>query len=116
MLRYQAGNHDFKGLIQYVENRTTNAFLQYSAGSYYFDSIADFQNQQASKFDYQNALTLNPNDTSASFKYGVYTFGLQDDWRLNDQLRVTLGLRYDEDQSYNAIRENQNFINRYELR
>ena len=112
LMRYQAGNHDFKGLIQYVENRTTNAFLQYSAGAYYFDSIADFQAQTASKFDYQNALTLNPNDTSASFKYGVYTFGLQDDWRISDPLRVTLGLRYDMDESYNSIRENQNFINR----
>ena len=112
LMRYQAGNHDFKGLIQYVENRTTNAFLQYSAGGYYFDSLADFQNQTASKFDYQNALTLNPNDTSANFKYGVYTFGLQDDWKLSDPLRVTLGLRYDMDESYNAVRENQNFINR----
>lgn len=113
LMRYQAGNHDFKGLVQYVENRTTNAFLQYSAGSYYFDSLADFQNQTASQFDYQNALTLNPNDTSASFKYGVYTLGLQDDWKINQDLRVTLGLRYDLDQGYNAIRENQNFINRY---
>ncbi len=113
LMRYQAGNHDFKGLIQYVENRTTNAFLQYSAGSYYFDSITDFQNQQASRFDYQNALTLNPNDTSASFKYGVYTFGLQDDWKVNDTLRVTAGLRYDLDQGYNPIRINQNFVNRY---
>ena len=113
LMRYQAGNHDFKGLIQYVENRTTNAFLQYSAGGYYFDSLADFQSQTASQFDYQNALTLNPNDTSASFKYGVYTFGLQDDWKISQELRVTLGLRYDLDQSYNPIRINQNFVNRY---
>ena len=112
LMRYQAGNHDFKGLIQYVENRTTNAFLQYSAGGYYFDSLADFQNRTASQFDYQNALTLNPNDTSASFKYGVYTFGLQDDWRINDALRVTLGARYDLDEGYNPIRENRNFVNR----
>lgn len=113
LMRYQAGNHDLKGLIQYVENRTTNAFLQYSAGGYYFDSIADFQNRTASKFDYQNALTLNPNDTSANFKYGVYTFGLQDDWKISSALRVTLGLRYDLDQSYNPIPINRNFVNRY---
>lgn len=112
LLRYQAGNHDFKGLIQYVENRTTNAFLQNSAGSYYFDSIADFQARNASSLTYQNALTLDPNDTAANFKYGVYTFGLQDDWRISDPLRVTLGLRYDLDEGYNAITPNQNFINR----
>ncbi|WP_339528101.1 hypothetical protein, partial [Pseudomonas sp. EL_65y_Pfl2_R96] len=38
LLRFKAGQHDFKGLFEYAENRTTNAFLQYSAGSYYFDS------------------------------------------------------------------------------
>ncbi|MBV8970931.1 MAG: TonB-dependent receptor, partial [Sphingomonadaceae bacterium] len=113
LLRYKAGNHDFKGLVEYVENRTTNAFLQYSAGSYYFDSLADFQNRTASQFDYQNALTLNPNDTAANFRYGVYTFGLQDDWKVSNALAVTLGLRYDLYSGYNAVRLNQNFINRY---
>ncbi len=112
LMRYQAGNHNFKGLIQYVENRTTNAFLQYSAGAYYFDSIQDFQNQNASQFDYQNALTLNPNSTTANFKYGVYTFGLQDDWTLTPTLRVTGGVRADLYQSHDPIIPNQNFINR----
>ena len=112
LMRYKAGNHDFKALLQYVENRTTNAFLQYSAGGYYFDSLADFRNQSASAFDYQNALTLNPDDTSASFKYGTWTAGLQDDWKISDALRVTAGLRYDMDQNFNAIRFNQNFFNR----
>lgn len=113
LLRYQAGNHAFKGLFQYVENRTTNAFLQYSAGAYYFDSIADLQNRNASQFDYQNALTLNPNDTSASFKYGVYSFGLQDDWAVTPELKLQIGARYDLYGSRSPIIGNQNFVNRY---
>ncbi len=112
LIRYQAGNHAFKGLVQYVENRTTNAFLQYSAGAYYFDSIADFQAKNASQFDYQNALNLDPNSTSASFKYGTYTFGLQDDWKISPDLRVTYGARVDLDEAYNPITVNQNFVNR----
>ncbi len=112
LMRYQAGQHDFKGLIEYVENRTTNAFLQNSAGSYYFNSLADYQAGNASQLVYQNALTLNPNDTAANFKYGVYTFGLQDDWKISDPLRVTLGLRYDLDEGYNSIKPNANFIAR----
>ena len=40
LLRYQAGNHAFKALGQYVKTRINNAFVQYSAGAYYFDSIA----------------------------------------------------------------------------
>ena len=112
LLRYQAGNHAFKALTQYVENRTTNAFLQYSAGAYYFDSIADLQSQNASQFDYQNALNLNPNSTSASFKYGTYTFGLQDDWTISRALRVTYGARVDLDEAYDPIKVNDNFVNR----
>jgi len=113
LLRYQAGNHAFKGLIEYAENRTTNAFLPDNAGTYYFDSIADFKAQNASQFFYGNATTLNASDTFSNFKYGQYTFGLQDDWKISDVLRVTAGLRYDLDQNYNAIRVNQNFVNRY---
>ena len=113
LVRYKAGKHDFKALLQYVENRTTNAFLQYSAGSYYFDSIADLQAQRASAFDYQQALSLDPNSTSANFKYGTYTAGLQDDWTISDTLRLTVGARYDLLASRDPITVNQNFVNRY---
>ncbi|UAJ09229.1 TonB-dependent receptor [Glacieibacterium megasporae] len=113
LMRYQAGNHAFKALIEYVENRDIDDFLQYSAGAYYFDSIADFQNKNASQFDYQNGLNLDPSSTSAKFKYGTYTFGLQDDWAINNTLRVTYGARVDLDESYSAVKVNQNFVNRY---
>ncbi|MFA6607316.1 MAG: TonB-dependent receptor, partial [Sphingomonas sp.] len=113
LVRFKAGQHDFKALFEYAENRTTNAFLQYSAGAYYFDSLADFQNRNASSFDYQNALTLNPNDTTSNFKYGVYTFGLQDDWNITPELRVTYGARYDLYGSRDQVINNPNFFNRY---
>lgn len=113
LMRLKAGSHDFKGLFEYAENRTTNAFLQYSAGSYYFDSLADFQSRKASSFDYQNALTLNPDDTTANFKYGVYTFGLQDDWSVTPDLRITYGARFDLYGSRSQVINNPNFYNRY---
>ncbi|WP_010185318.1 TonB-dependent receptor [Sphingomonas sp. PAMC 26605] len=113
LLRLKAGQHDFKGLFEYAENRTTNAFLQYSAGSYYFDSLADFQAKNASSFDYQNALTLNPNDTTSNFKYGVYSFALQDDWTISPELRITYGARYDLYGSRSPVINNPNFYNRY---
>ncbi len=112
ILRYQAGQHAFKSLFQYVENRTVNAFLQYSAGAYYFDSIADFQNRSASQFDYQNALNLDPNSTQANFRYGTYTAGIQDDWTISPTLRVTGGVRVDLYDNYTPIQTNTNFIAR----
>ena len=110
--RYKAGNHSFKALFEYTENRTTNAFLQYSAGSYYFDSIADFQTRNASRLQYQNALTLDPNSTTANFKYGQYTVGLQDDWTISPALRVTVGARYDLFASSDPIAVNSFFVAR----
>ncbi len=112
LARFQAGNHAFKALLQYVENRTNDGFLQYSAGAYYFDSIQDLQNRTASQFDYQNALTLDPSITNANFRYGVYTAGLQDDWTISPTLRVTAGIRADLYDNYTQILVNQNFINR----
>ncbi|OYY89892.1 MAG: TonB-dependent receptor [Sphingomonas sp. 28-66-16] len=113
LARFKAGQHDFKALFQYVENRTTNAFLQRSAGAYYFDSIADLQNRTASQFDYANALTLNPDDTTASFKYGTWSIGLQDDWQIMPNLRLTYGARYDLYASSSAVGLNTDFVNRY---
>lgn len=113
LARYKVGNHDFKALFEYAENRTTNAFLQYSAGSYYFDSLADLQNRTASQFDYQNALTLNPDDTTANFKYGEYSFGLQDDWAISPVFALTYGARFNLYSSDSPVLANQNFINRY---
>ncbi len=113
LMRLKAGDHDLKGLFEYVENRTTNAFLQYSAGSYYFDSLADFQARNASQFDYQNALTLDPNSTTSNFKYGTYSFGLQDDWAITPELRLTYGVREDLYGSQSSVIFNPNFYNRY---
>ncbi|QDZ06443.1 TonB-dependent receptor [Sphingomonas panacisoli] len=93
--RYTTGGHEFKLLFEMSENRTFNLFQQYVTGAYYFDSIADFQNRSASTFDYANAVSLNTPDVAANFKYTQYTFGLQDDWKVNDTLTVTYGVRYD---------------------
>ncbi len=93
--RYTTGGHEFKLLFEMSENRTYNLFQQYVTGSYYFDSLADFQNRSAASFDYANAVSLNTPDVAANFKYTQYTFGLQDDWKVNGQLTVTYGVRYD---------------------
>jgi hypothetical protein len=93
--RYTTGGHEFKLLFEMSENRTYNLFQQFVTGSYYFDSLADFQNRSASTFDYANAVSLNTQDVAANFKYTQYTFGLQDDWKVTDTLTVTYGARYD---------------------
>ncbi|MEH3102120.1 TonB-dependent receptor [Sphingomonas adhaesiva] len=110
---YTAGQHTIKMLAEVNANRTYNFFLQRSRGAYYFDSIADFQNRSASQLDYANAVSLNLPDVAADFKYQQYTFGLQDEWTINDQLTLTYGARYDLYAMRSPIAQNNAFLNRY---
>lgn len=111
--RFQARGHDIKLLAEVNANRTYNYFLQRATGAYYFDSIADFQNRNASTFDFANAVSLNPQDVAANFKYQQYTFGLQDDWSLTDTLTLTLGARYDLYAMRSPVAQNDSFFARY---
>ena len=112
--RIKLDDHDIRVFAEFSQSRTFNAFLQRSAGDYYFDSIADFQAGNAQRLRYQNdVLTLNPNDAAARFTYQAYTFGIQDNWRVSDKLTVNYGLRYDLYGGNSRAVLNQNFVNRY---
>jgi hypothetical protein len=93
--RITLGDHRIKvlGEFQYVKNY--DLFVNGSKGSYYFDSIADFQSGNAQSFSYTNAPSLDPNDAAARFNYQTYTFGIQDDWHVSSNLNVSYGARYD---------------------
>ncbi|WP_066726451.1 TonB-dependent receptor [Sphingomonas pituitosa] len=91
--RYQTGNHEIRALIDVTQNRTFNNFVQNSLGSWYFDSIADFQARRANSVTYAGVLG-GGNSAAADFHYTAYTLGAQDDWQVTDALRVTAGVRY----------------------
>ena len=111
--RYVDGGHDVKLLAEVNANRTFNYFLQRVNGAYYFDSIADFQNRQASQFDYANAVSLTPTDAAADFRYQQYTFGAQDTWSITDRLKLIYGARYDLYAQRSPVAANQSFDDRY---
>ncbi len=92
--RVSLGSHVIKGLIGFTQNKTFNLFLQRGLGDYYFNSIVDFENGLANRLRYQAAVpSLDPNDAAATFRTRNITFGLQDDWDVNDELQVTGGVR-----------------------
>ncbi|MEG3163006.1 carboxypeptidase regulatory-like domain-containing protein [Sphingomonas sp. PB2P19] len=113
LARYTAGDHEVRLFGEYMENRTSNNFLQYSAGGYIFDSVADFQAGNANQLIYGATLNGQPDGASAEFKYGQFTFGLQDDWRINDKLTLTYGIRYDLYGMRDAPTLNTFFLGRY---
>lgn len=113
LARYQAGDHEFRALAEYNENRTFNLFVQNANGAYYFDSIADFQAGNASGYNLQVPINGDINSVGADFKYGQYTLGLEDNWQVTDRLSVTLGVRYDLYGMRSAVPFNAAFFARY---
>lgn len=112
--RLHLGDHNIRQLIDVTSVNIFNEFVNNALGTYYFDSIADFAAGNAQQLSYQNAVpSLDPVDAAARFSYQTYTFGLQDDWRVNGKLNVTYGVRYDLFGGSSRPASNANFLARY---
>jgi hypothetical protein len=112
--RFKAGRHDIRAFVEYQDTHIFNAFLQRSAGDYYFDSFDDLRAGNAQRYQYGNAVpSLDPNDAAARFGYQLYTFGAQDNFRLSESLLLAFGVRYDVYGGSDNAAVNPNFINRY---
>ena len=121
LTRFNLGDHTVRLLSEYENSNNYDLFLAGSGGptvspgpygAYYFDTIYAFQNKTAQAFGYTNSTTGVQNDASAAFTYKTGTFGIQDDWRVNSQLHVTAGLRYDLYGGSDRPLFNQNFLAR----
>jgi hypothetical protein len=112
--RLTMDDHDLRIFGEFSDTEIFNIFVQNTSGNYYFDSIADLQSGVASRLRYTNAVpSLDPADGAAIFKYQSYTFGVQDNWRVNDMLTVSYGARYDMYGGNSRPALNQAFSARY---
>jgi hypothetical protein len=118
--RLTRGDHDLRIFAEGQHVDVLNAFVSVSnpragtAGTYYFDSIADFRAGNAQRFGYTNAVpSLNPDDASAVFSYMQYAFGIQDTWSITPTLNFSYGARYDLYGSDSRPRGNPAFLSRY---
>ncbi len=89
-----AGNHTFKGGLDYNHDNILNFFPGNFSGSYTFTSIANFNQGIASRFVQAfpgpgtTGATTNPNLTD-------YAAFAQDEWRITPTLTLDAGIRYD---------------------
>ena len=111
--RYAVGEHNIRLLVELNHTKSFNLFVNGSRGTYYFDSIADFQAGNAQTFSYTNSPTLDPNNGAANFQYTSYTLGLQDSWRFSNTLNISYGARYDLFGGHSFPALNPIFVNRY---
>ncbi len=111
--RLNRDNHNVRLFFDFQDTKIFNAFLQRSAGDYYFDSMQDFIDGNAQRLRYQNAVpSLDPNDAAANFRYQSYAFGLQDTWTVNDVLTLNYGVRFDMYGGHSRPALNQSFVGR----
>lgn len=94
--RIELGDHSLRLMGGYTNVHVYNLFLQRSLGDFYFDSLADFAAGNANQLRYANAVPSNdPNNAAAQFSTKNWTFGIQDEYQVTDNLSMTIGLRYD---------------------
>jgi hypothetical protein len=128
-----AGSHSFKMGVEINRADIFNLFVQNATGTLVFRSAADLEAGLLSNGTGNNTTTTFPNqvvsgqtegafgnfsrtgdvtDAAAQFDRTIYSFYLQDEWRLSDQLNVVLGVRTDLF-SGDAPDPNPNFLARY---
>ncbi len=92
---YLTGDHAISFGWEYEQVDVFNIFMQHALGSWYFDSIDDFEAGVADWFEYQNNPSLNTQDAAASFTLNTHTLYVEDSWDVTDSFNLTYGLRYE---------------------
>ncbi len=110
--RYTLGDHNFKFGYQGTHKDVYNVFIGGARGTYYFDSIADFNAGRANRFQYTNSVTGNPSDAAALFDYWVHSGFAQDTLQVTDTIKVTAGARFDYITLKQKVGANPNFLAR----
>ena len=112
---YLYNDHTFTFGYEYESYDVFNLFIQESQGEHRFSSIDDFENGIVNRLIYENAAgTNNPDDGAGQFKYAVNTVYGQDEYYFIDQdLTLTVGLRYDWYTTSDEPRLNQSFQDTY---
>ena len=111
--RYRLGDHQLKAGLQWQERDIFNLFVPNSDGTYYFDSVADFQAGRANRLQYTNNPSGDPNKAAAEYTYQILSGYLQDTWSVTDDFRVSGGLRVESYTVDGAPAANANFTSRY---
>ncbi|HET7359949.1 MAG TPA: carboxypeptidase regulatory-like domain-containing protein [Rhodanobacteraceae bacterium] len=89
-----AGDHTFKGGIDYEGNDIYNLFGRTEFGNYTFYGIDNFANGIYGSYNlYQPGAGYTIDDVAAKWKLKQYAFFLQDTWQATDNLSLQFGVR-----------------------
>ncbi|WP_067658057.1 TonB-dependent receptor [Ferrimonas marina] len=110
---YLLGDHQIGFGWQYNDLDVFNLFVESSLGTWEFDSIDDFANGEAARFNYRNAYTNVPADAAADYNTQTNAFFLEDVWTVTPDIELMAGVRYERFDSSDKPTLNDNFVQRY---
>jgi hypothetical protein len=95
-IKYSSGINNYTLGLSYEKNQTKNGFMRFGTGFYVFDSWDDFTNGGLPSA-YGITFSNTPGYAQAfpSFKFDQYSFYLQDEVKLGNNLTLTGGVRFD---------------------
>ena len=108
---YYMGKHTIMAGISFEHQMADNMYMRNGTGYYRYESMSDFLNGSSPSVV---ALTWGydgENEPAARVRFNQLGIYAQDDWRVNDKLKLTLGLRFDGlFYNNNDLVTNQNFL------
>ncbi|WP_394676363.1 TonB-dependent receptor domain-containing protein [uncultured Sphingobacterium sp.] len=91
---YTYNNHDFTGGLQFETSDVKNGFQRFGAGYYLFNSWDDFKNgAKATNYALTYPLTADGSQAFPGFKFNQWSLYVQDQFTVNDKLKLTGGIR-----------------------
>jgi hypothetical protein len=103
---YSVGAHKMTAGLSYEDQYVANSFQRFGTGYYRFSSLDDFKNGAAPEswgLTYGYGGELNP---VADLRFGQLSIYAQDEWNVNNQLKLTYGVRGDYTMYLNDLEEN----------
>ena len=94
-LTYYAGNHKITAGVSYEYQMADNSYMRNGTGYYRYNSLQDFYDKKAPEvvnLTYGYDGEANPAARVQFHKAGIYG---QDEWNVNEQFKLTYGLRLD---------------------
>lgn len=93
---YIVGKHTLTGGLQYETSLTKNGFQRFGTGYYIYDSWNDFvSGGKASNYALTFPMTADGSQAFPSFKFAQTSLYLQDEFAVNNRLKLTAGLRFE---------------------
>ena len=92
---YYMGNHKIMGGFSYEHNLADNQFMRMGTGYYRYLSMNDFLTGATPEIVGLTYGYGGETEPAARVQYSRAGIYAQDDWRVNDKLKLTLGLRFD---------------------